>query len=99
MCPIELLGILALLALKHLVDMLCRYIPGHQDIATGIPDSENGSFAMTGLAHHYDHFSTLTRQVKWLGTSIGVLSCVSPNTVHMRQPRNNRRIRNRIQAI
>lgn len=73
-----------------------NFNPGQQDIATGIPDSENGLFAMTGLAHQYNHFSTLTRQIEWRGTSIGVLSCVSPNTVHMRQPRNNRRIRNRI---
>jgi hypothetical protein len=76
-----------------------NFNPGQQDIATGIPDSDNGRFAMTGLAHQYDHFSTLVRHLEWQGTSLGLATSAKPNTVRMRrarQPRDNRYPQNRI---
>jgi hypothetical protein len=35
------------------------------DIATGIPDSQNGRFEITGLAQQYMHYGELTRTVTW----------------------------------
>jgi hypothetical protein len=43
-----------------------NFNPGMQDIATGIPDSVNGRFEITGLAHSYMNYSTLTRTVTWV---------------------------------
>jgi hypothetical protein len=42
-----------------------NFNPGMHDIATGIPDSENGRFEITGLGHQYMHYSTLLRTVSW----------------------------------
>jgi len=69
---------------------------GQQDIATGIPDSDNGRFEITGLGHQYDHFSTTVRVITWRGAAPGVTSSDNPNTDRKRQPDNNRRLRNRI---
>ena len=73
-----------------------NFNPGAADIATGIPDEDNGVFEITGLAHQYDHFSTLVREVKWSG--IKYLGGVSSPIHHERhrQPSDNRRIRNRV---
>jgi hypothetical protein len=38
---------------------------GATDIATGIPDSENGTFELTGLAKQYTNFGTVTRVCRW----------------------------------
>lgn len=45
---------------------------GDIDIATGIPDSENGSLVTAGLANGYLHTSTLFRSFSWDGTDLGV---------------------------
>ena len=73
-----------------------NFNPGQADIATGIPDSDNGVFEMTGLAHQYDHFSTLVRVLIWDGTSLGVISSTGNMITRKRQPQDNRRLRNRI---
>lgn len=38
---------------------------GANDIATGIPDSENGAFELTGLAKQYTNFATVNRSFRW----------------------------------
>jgi len=73
-----------------------NFNPKAHDIATGIPDSENGEFERTGLAHQYDHFSELTRLLEWRGYYLGVGLSAKPNTTRLRQPSDNRRLRNRI---
>jgi hypothetical protein len=73
-----------------------NFNPGAQDIATGIADSDNGLFEQTGLAHQYDHFATLVRLLEWKGLDLGVSFAVRPNTISLRQPRDNHRLRNRI---
>lgn len=42
-----------------------NFNPGATDIATGIPDSENGVFEITGLAHQYTQFATVHRSLTW----------------------------------
>jgi hypothetical protein len=42
-----------------------NFNPGSTDIATGIPDSENGKFEISGLAKQYMNFATITRHIKW----------------------------------
>ncbi|WP_417506345.1 hypothetical protein [Marinomonas gallaica] len=42
-----------------------NFNPGQKDIATNIPDNENGIFEITGLAQQYDQFSTLKRRISW----------------------------------
>ena len=73
-----------------------NFNPGDEDVVTGIPDSDNGRFERTGWAHQFDHFSTLQRYLKWEGFSLGVALSVRPNTVRVRQPSDNRRLRNRL---
>ena len=70
-----------------------NFNPGASDIATGIPDSDNGMFEVTGLAQQYDHFSTLARTASW--TRAGTPSSVSEGPGRQRQPDDNRRVRNR----
>lgn len=43
--------------------------PGAKDIATGQPDSDNGCFEATGLAHQYMNYGSLTLDVTWTGGS------------------------------
>lgn len=38
---------------------------GATDVATGIPDSANGRFEITGLATQYTNHATIIRHVKW----------------------------------
>jgi hypothetical protein len=73
-----------------------NFNPGAHDIATGIPDGANGIFEVTGLARQYMHYSTLQRSVVWRegDRSVGSVSSVQPARV--RQPQDNRRIRNRL---
>ena len=74
-----------------------NFNPGQADIATGIPDSDNGRFEVTGLGNQFDNTATLTRHVEWdglLGSSAGAVS--SNNTDRQRQSGDNRRARNRI---
>jgi hypothetical protein len=42
-----------------------NFNPGQHDIATGIPDSENGRFEVTGLGKQYMNFATVVRHTKW----------------------------------
>lgn len=74
-----------------------NFNPGAADIATGIPDSANGRFEMTGLAHQYDQFATLTRVVTWRGALPGSVTGLSGAPWRReRQPAENRRLRNRL---
>jgi len=73
-----------------------NFNPGAKDINTGIPDSANGIFEVTGLAHQYMNYSTLQRTVKWTGWITGNLSTRRSDTGRDRQPSDNRRIRNRL---
>ncbi|MBL8260172.1 MAG: hypothetical protein JNM60_10225 [Candidatus Competibacteraceae bacterium] len=46
-----------------------NFNPGQKDIATGIPDSDNGIFEITGLGNQFDQTAELRRIIKWkLGT-------------------------------
>lgn len=75
-----------------------NFNPGAHDIATGIPDSENGIFEITGLARQYMNYSTLTRKVEWTGGA-GAHAGVRINPADVgrqRQPSDNLRLRNRI---
>jgi hypothetical protein len=73
-----------------------NFNPGDHDAATDIPDSENGRFERIGWGHQFDHFSTLQRHLRWDGFSLGIGLSVRPNTVRVRQPTDNRRLRNRL---
>lgn len=73
-----------------------NFNPGADDIATGIPDSANGRFEVTGLAHQYENHGTLRRVLHWSGLELGVSLVAAPHTTSLRQPTENRRIRNRI---
>lgn len=42
-----------------------NFNPGQADIETGIPDSDNGRFEQTGLAHQYTQTGTVQRDVSW----------------------------------
>jgi len=42
-----------------------NFNPGAQDIVTGIPDSDNGIFEITGLAKQYTQTAELRRIVEW----------------------------------
>lgn len=48
-----------------------------KDIATGIPDSDNGVFEVTGLAKQYDQYAELERHVEW---KYGTLSAGGTST-------------------
>ena len=73
-----------------------NFNPGDADLATGIEDSANGKFERTGLARQYDNRSTLERYLQWTGIDLGVKLSVRPHTTRLRQPSNNRRVRNRL---
>lgn len=42
-----------------------NFNPGQHDIATGVPDSDNGIFEITGLGQQFDQTAELRRIVKW----------------------------------
>lgn len=44
----------------HMEDMY-NFNPGQEDIASGIPDDDNGRFEITGLGHEYLHVARLER--------------------------------------
>lgn len=72
-----------------------NFNPGQADIATGIPDSANGVFEVTGLAKGYRNEATLSRRVQWSGAAAtGTHTVTDAPARRQRQPRNNRRIRN-----
>lgn len=54
-----------------------NFNPGASDIATGIPDSANGRFEITGLALQYTQTGTFTVVLTWIqGASAGLQSTV-----------------------
>jgi hypothetical protein len=73
-----------------------NFNPGAVDIATGIPDNENGLFVVVGFATGYYQSSTLRRSFNWKGSSLGVASMNSGANPRHRQPQNNRASTNRI---
>lgn len=48
-----------------------NFNPGQQDIATGIPDDENGIFEITGLGKQFTQTAELKRRVKWKHGTLG----------------------------
>ena len=75
-----------------------NFNPGALDIATGIPDNENGKFEITGLAHQYMNYSTLTRDATWKEHHYANTETTENDSSRdeKRRPQDNRRIRNRI---
>jgi len=74
-----------------------NFNPGMHDIATGIPDSANGEFELSGLGHQYMNYSTLVRNLTWTGTAPASDSAVAgAPSGRQRQPSDNRRARNRL---
>lgn len=43
-----------------------NFNPGARDIATGIPDADNGRFEITGLAYQYRSFGSAIHRTKWV---------------------------------
>lgn len=72
-----------------------NFNPGNVDIATGVPDSANGIFEVTGLAHQYTNYATVRRQVSWREGDWSAANTKGAPTSRQRKPQNNRRIRNR----
>lgn len=72
-----------------------NFNPGQHDIATGIPDSANGIFEITELAHQYTNFGTVHRKVSWQEGQHTNAASGAPNS-RQRKPQDNRRARNRI---
>jgi len=73
-----------------------NFNPGAADIATGIPDDENGMFELTGLAKQYMNYATLTRRVAWSGAPATSFTVSMSPWLRHRQPGDNRRVRNRL---
>ncbi len=73
-----------------------NFNPNQNDIATGIPDSENGVFEITGLANQYMNRATLERTITWQegDAANAIITDSDPN--RNRQPEDNRRLRNRV---
>ncbi|MFA0963973.1 hypothetical protein AB9P05_19355 [Roseivirga sp. BDSF3-8] len=72
-----------------------NFNPGQSDIATGIPDSDNGIFEVTGLANQYMNYGTVHRTVSWSG-SAPAPTVTDDDDSRNRRPSDNRRLRNRI---
>jgi hypothetical protein len=79
----------------HMEDMY-NFNPGAKDIKTGIPDSDNGIFEVTGLAKQYMNVATLTRHVAWKGAPAKAFEVSAAPILRQRQPDDNRRARNRL---
>lgn len=73
-----------------------NFNPGMKDIATGIPDAENGVLEISGLAHQYMNYGTLQRTVTWDGTSSSQMVTAGSTSGRERKPGDNVRIRNRL---
>lgn len=85
----------ALTLIVHAEDRY-NFNPGAADIATGIPDDENGVFEITGLAKQYMNVATLTRHVTWAGAPASTFEVSMQPWLRQRQPGDNRRVRNRL---
>lgn len=73
-----------------------NFNPGAADIATGTPDSDNGVFEITGLAHQYMNRGQLTRVVTWNEGDIANTQISDTEPGRNRLPSDNRRVRNRL---
>ncbi|MES3151118.1 hypothetical protein [Sphingomonas faeni] len=73
-----------------------NFNPGAADIATGIPDDENGVFEITGLAKQYMNAATLTRRVAWSGPPTTSFTVSMVPVLRQRHPADNRRLRNKL---
>lgn len=72
-----------------------NFNPGNVDIATGVPDSANGIFEVTGMAHQYTNYATVRRQVSWREGDWSRSTPRGAPTSRQRKPGDNRRVRNR----
>lgn len=63
-----------------------NFNPGMKDIASGIPDDENGRFVVVGFAHGYRHTSMLSRRFSWKGFDLGVASMGLNIQMRQRKP-------------
>jgi hypothetical protein len=63
-----------------------NFNPGAKDIATGIPDSENGVFEVTGLARQYMNYAVLIRQIEWQEATLSAKSVSRPYDVREAAP-------------
>ena len=73
-----------------------NFIPGVADIATGIPDDDNGVFEVTGLAHQYTNYGEMSRTVTWREGEMNNSEISDTDPDRNRRPADNRRIRNQI---
>lgn len=73
-----------------------NFNPGQSDIATGIPDSANGNFEITGLGHQYTNYATIQRNVSWAEGQWESPATAGAPTSRQRKPQDSRRLRNRI---
>ena len=72
-----------------------NFNPDDEDMDTGIPDSANGRFEVTGLAKQYMNRSILVRQLRWDAVSAGAPIVTPYSGGRLRKPNDNRRARNR----
>jgi len=73
-----------------------NFNPGQRDIATGLPDSANGVFEISGLAKQYINYGSINRRIDWFFGGF-VLDDVSLcENDRNRRPSNNRRLRNKL---
>jgi hypothetical protein len=73
-----------------------NFNPGQHDVATGIPDSANGRFEITGLAKQYTNYATVKRHISWTEGAWNAKSTTGAPTDRQRKPQDSRRLRNRI---
>lgn len=73
-----------------------NFNPGAQDIATGIPDSANGRFEVTGLAMQYMNYGVIHRHVEWKEGNGSAATVSGESQSRQRRPSDNRRLRNKI---
>lgn len=84
----------------HVEDMYNFNTEGAVDIATGIPDSANGQFEVTGLARQYLNYDEISRTVSWWGSATeGFAPSLGDQIDRMRRqrgPQDARRARDRV---
>ena len=56
-----------------------NFNPGAQDIATGVADSANGRFEITGLGHQYMNYGESKRVVEWAEGDVAPTTSSDPN--------------------
>jgi len=67
-----------------------NFNPGMTDIASGIPDDENGNFVVVGFAQGYLNTSTLKRSFSWKGFDLGVAKMGIPKISIATRPNKKR---------